>query len=86
MPYKDKFPTSYLASIGPKSIRRGGKDIFDPYINSSVDELVLKQVCVNGEYLNSENSEKYIKEISFNNLYGESCGTYSGEFKRIECK
>ena len=84
--YKDKFPTSYIAAIGPKSIRRDGKEIFDPYINSSVDELVLKNVCVNGETLNSENCEKYIKEITFKNLYGECGGTYRGEFKRIEYK
>lgn len=76
--YKDKYPLSYFASIGPKSIRRDGKEIFDPYINSSLTELVIKNVSVNDIPLNSENSEKYIHEIVFDNLYEEgkerSCG------------
>ena len=84
--YKDKFPMSYLAAIGPKSIRRNGKEIFDPYINSSVDQLVLKNVRVNGEEVKAENHEKYIKEISFENLYGESDITCCGEFKKVEYK
>ena len=84
--YKDKFPSSYLASIGPKSIRRDGKEIFDPYINSFVDELILDGVTVNGEKVSSENSGKYIKEISFVNLYGERDETYNGVFEKIEYK
>ena len=76
--YKDKYPLSYFASIGPKSIRRDGKEIFDPYINSSLTELVIKNVLVNDIPLSSENSEKYIHEIVFDNLYEEgkerSCG------------
>ena len=84
--YKDKFPLSYLASIGPKSIRRDGKEIFDPYLNSSIEELILERVTVNGERVNSENCERYIKEISFVNLYEDCANTYKGEFKRIEYK
>ncbi len=81
--YKEKFPNSYFLSIGPKSIRRDGKEIFDPYINSSVDELVLKNVRINGEELKSENSEKYIKEILFENLYGEGRESSAGKIKKI---
>ena len=84
--YKDKYPTSYLLSIGPKSIRKSGKEIFDPYTNSSVQELILEGVTVNDEQVNSENSEKYIKKIVFKNLYGETGKTYSGEIKTIVYK
>ena len=81
--YKEKFPTSYFAVIGPKSIRRGEKEIFDPYINSSLEELVLKNVSVNGEPLNSENSEKYIHEIVFEDIWSENMPASRGEFKKV---
>ena len=67
--YKDKFPTSYFVSIGPKSIIRDGKEIFDPQENSVTKELILKNVSVNKEKLSSENIGKYIHEIVFDNLY-----------------
>ena len=81
--YKDRFPTSYFLSIGPKSIRRDGKEIFDPYINSALDELVLKNIEVNGEILSSENTEKYIKEIVFDDIYAEGREKSFGKIKRI---
>ena len=81
--YKEKFPYSYLITIGPKSIRRDGKEIFDPYINSSVDELILKNVKVNGEELKAENSEQYICEIVFENLYGEEKERTLGKINNI---
>ena len=81
--YKDKFPMSYLISIGPKSIRRDGKEIFDPYINSSVEELIFKNVFVNGEAINSGNFGKYVKEIKFTNLYNEGKGDFFGEIKKL---
>ena len=82
--YQEKFPTSYLLSIGPKSARRDGKELFNPDINSSIEELVLKSVLVNGETVDKRKVGKYIKRIVFKNLYGEKNGKFSGKIKKIK--
>ncbi len=84
--YKEKNPTSYLVCIGPKSIRRGKKEIFDPYINSSVDELILTNVSANGEALKEEEKEKYIHEIVFEDIYGENKEAAFGRIKSLVLK
>ena len=46
---KEKYPTAFFACIGPKSIRRGVTEVFDPDLSSSIDTLVLDGVEINGE-------------------------------------
>lgn len=82
--YQEKFPTSYLLSIGPKSARRDGKEIFNPKLNSCIEELFLNSVSVNGELITKRNVGKYIKRIVFKNLYGEKSGRFSGKIKKIK--
>lgn len=80
---KRRNPASYLAVIGPKSIRRDGYEIFDPDFSSEIEELVLDGVTVNGAPLNEAMLNEYVHEIKFDSLYGEKELRSSGKFKHI---
>lgn len=76
---KDIFPLSFLACIGPKSVVFGDnedQEIFDPYLESKVDKLTLKNVTVNGS--TTYRTEDIIKEISFDDInrdgHSSGCG------------
>ena len=80
---KSLHPTAYLAAIGPKSIRRDGYEIFDPELSSEIEELVLDGVMINSSPLNANMLNDYVREISFDALYGDENLTSSGKFKSI---
>ena len=44
----EEFPLSTLVLVGPKSVRTGDFEIFDPYISCTVDELVFDNITING--------------------------------------
>lgn len=68
--HRDKYPQSYFVAVGPKSSRKGTKEIFDPYVECVVDNMSFRNVMVNGEVLSCKSD--FIKEICFDNLY-EQC-------------
>ena len=76
-------PTACFACIGPKSIRRSDKEIFDPSVDSRVDTLVLENVEVNGTLLSEDNARNHVREIVFQDLYGEPVGTHAGKIEQI---
>ncbi len=84
--YKDKWPMSYLACIGPKSAlsNDGTVEIFDPYLSSCVDYVEMKNVYVNGEKVST--SEGVIKEIVFDDINNDGHSTARGKFKQIVIK
>ena len=80
--YREKFPFSYLLCIGPKSARgENGIEFFDPYFSSSVDNLYLESIKVNGE--KPRDISPYIREITFDSLYEELESTASGKIWNI---
>ena len=72
--YKDKYPLSRLLCCGPKSAILNGREVFDPYINSKVKKLYIKNIFVNGEKLTAV--QEYIKTTAFEDINndGESSG------------
>jgi hypothetical protein len=83
---REKYPTAYFASIGPKSIRRGATEVFDPDLSSSIDTLVLDDIEINGKKLTEGDISSYLHEIEFNNLYGDERLSGKGVFKNVTIK
>ena len=79
--YRNIFPNSYLACIGPKSIVSSGKEIFDPYISSRASVLEFKNITVNGKSANS--TDDLIHEISFDNINNDGRSTASGKVEKV---
>ena len=83
--HREKYPLSYLACIGPKSVRfEDGTEVFDPYFSSTVDTLHLESITVNG--VRPEDISPYIKEIVFDKLYDDIESSGKGIIKSIEYK
>ena len=80
---KSLHPMAFLATIGPKSIRRDEYEIFDPELSSEIDELVLDGVKINSTPLDDDMLNDYVHEIKFEALYGDKNLTSSGKFKSI---
>lgn len=79
--HRDKFPVSYFMCIGPKSVRCEKYEIFDPEINSTVENVYLKNVSVNSG--NTKESVEYIRQIHFDDIYGDGTATGKGTIKNI---
>jgi len=79
--YREKYPMSFFMCVGPKSVRDGKQEIFDPEINSFVENVYLKNVRVNSE--DTENSKKYIHQIVFDDIYNDGTATGKGSIKNI---
>ena len=80
--HREKYPHSYLMCIGPKSVRfDDGREVFDPYFSSTVENIYLENVTVNGE--KPTDITPYIKEIEFNTLYSDIPSTASGKIQNI---
>ena len=67
--------------IGPKSVRIGNVEVFDPEINSFVEKVYLKNVCVNSE--DTENTKNYIHQIVFDDIYKDGTATGKGVIENI---
>lgn len=85
--HRENYPMSYFLCIGPKSVRyqdeeRKWVEIFDPGIRSYVENLYLKKIKVNGVYMT--NPGNYIREIVFDDLYGDGDAVGIGKIKRIQ--
>lgn len=80
--YREEFPLSYLVCIGPKSIVSGGKEVFDPYVNSRAEKLIFKNITVNGEKI--RDIRPLLREIAFDNVNGDGDSSGSGKILDIE--
>lgn len=80
--HREKYPHSYLMCIGPKSVRfDDGREVFDPYFSSTVENVHLENITVNGE--KPTDITPYIKEIEFYNLYSDIPSTAKGKIKNV---
>lgn len=79
--YREKFPMSFFLCIGPKSVRAGNVELFDPEINSCVKNLYLKNVSVNGS--DTQKAKEYVHEIEFCDVYGDGRAIGKGVVENI---
>ena len=77
----DEYPLSGLITVGPKSIRVGEKEIFDPYISNHVEYIQLKNVYVNGEKLTEAGD--MVRVVSFDDVNGDGNSTGAGTVGNI---
>ncbi len=77
----EEFPLSYLVTIGPKSIVAKGKETFDPYLSSSAENLILKNITVNGK--KPEDILPLLCETSFDNVNGDGASSGKGKLLRV---
>ena len=80
--YKGKFPYSCLVCCGPKSVLKGGTEIFDPYLSSRVRRLDLKAITVNA--VPAETAEGLTREIVFDDVDHDDNSTARGVFDQIK--
>ena len=78
--YKD---TVHFITVGPKSwyLAEQNVEIFDPYISSTVNEIVYENVMVDGQKV--EDISDYVKEVIFTNIYPSEYSSGSGKIKKI---
>lgn len=81
--YKDKYPLSHFICCGPKSAIINGNEVFDPYVNSSVENIFFKDIYINGAKV--ENVQDYINTVEFNNVNKDNNSSGKGNIKNI-CK
>lgn len=79
--HKDKYPLTYLATVGPKSIRVGEREIFDPYITNHVEKIYLKDIYVNGEKISD--ADGIVHTVIFDDVNGDGHSTGAGTVGEI---
>ena len=79
--HRDILPESYLMTVGPKSVVNNGYEVFDPYVSSTVRNITLENVTVNGERIRDHTG--LIKEIVFDDVDGDGMSTASGKADNI---
>ena len=77
----DEFPNSCLVCIGPKSVRSGEYEIFDPYLSSFAARLELSDIRVNGEVC--RDASRLFREIAFDDVNGDGHSTGNGTFGEV---
>lgn len=75
--HREAYPLSCLVMIGPKSIRQGDREVFDPYLTSHVGTVSLSNIRVNGEPVSHRDDLIGITSFTDVNEDGNStgCGT-----------
>ena len=76
--YPEKYPLSGLISVGPKSVPGGNgeKEIFDPYLSSSIGNLHYKDIRINGTKIND--LRPFVRLTSFQDINHDGHSTAGG--------
>ena len=66
---REKYPRSYLITVGPKSqyIKEKRLELFDPYVSATAENIGYADVFINGKLI--EDLSPFVKEVEFDNLY-----------------
>lgn len=66
---KQKYPFSYLITVGPKSqfIKEKHLELFDPYVFATAENITYDKIFINGEEI--DDLSPFIKQVEFDNLY-----------------
>ncbi len=82
--YRDKYPYSYLAVVGPKSARVRDIELFDPYLSSEVGRMALRNIRLNGELVTDEATLRgLVREVEFDDVNGDGFSTASGRVREL---
>lgn len=79
--YKDEYPLSYLACVGPKSILWRGKEIFDPYVSCTIDTIAFENIRVNGAVCSD--ASMLLKTTAFEDVDQDGCSTGLGTVRNV---
>ena len=79
--YPEKFPSSYLVTVGPKSVVWQGCEIFDPYLSSRTGTVELHNIVVNG--VKCENPAALVHATVFEDVNHDGMSTGRGEIGEI---
>ena len=79
--YEKRYPNSRLVVCGPKSVREGEYEIFDPFLSCTVGEMTFRDIRVNG--YPAEDLSVLLREVSFDDINGDGHSTASGTVRRI---
>lgn len=77
-------PLSRLMTVGPKSTALNGKEVFDPYVDGSIETLVLEQVTVNGAP--PADPWSVVEPIVFEDIHGDGRSSGRGWVNEIIVK
>lgn len=80
---REKYPMSFFLCIGPKSVRMENAEIFDPYISSTAQRVILKNIFVNGQKVTKETLKEVVHEIVFDDIYQEGAEKTFGKIEEI---
>ncbi len=89
--YPEKYPLSCLVCAGPKSVRIGDTEIFDPYLTSHIGTVVLSDISVTavtesqGEFRHKANAENtdLVRTIAFDDINGDGHSTGCGTIREV---
>jgi hypothetical protein len=76
-----QYPLSCAVAVGPKSVRWGDTEVFDPYLSCRVGCISLHEVTVDG----APATPSAVRCVAFDNINGDGRSTASGTVDRIEC-
>lgn len=79
--YKDRFPLSWFAVVGPKSVVRNGCELFDPYFSSETDGVYFRDITINGKPV--ADLSAYITQVRFADVNADGNSTGAGVVKNI---
>lgn len=85
--HRDRFPLSYLVTVGPKSsssVKEDGRrwEIFDPYVSCTVGKLSFKNIRVNGSV--PDDIGEVVKTVVFDRIYDGPLSSGAGEILETE--
>jgi hypothetical protein len=75
-----QYPLSCAVAVGPKSVRWGDTEVFDPYLSCRVGCISLHEVTVDG----APATPSAVRCVAFDNINGDGRSTASGTVDRIE--
>ena len=81
--YPDRFPRSYLVTVGPKSIDADGREVFDPYLSSHAKTIVLSNIRINGTA--ADDPAALVKCVAFDDVNGDGRSTGCGSIGQLLC-
>lgn len=79
--HPEQYPLSCVCAVGPKSVRWGDTEVFDPYLSCRVECISFGDVRVNGAPV----SQEAVRCVAFDNINGDGNSTACGAVDRIEC-
>lgn len=82
--HRGQFPRSYPIVVGPKSIRVGEYEIFDPYVSNHVAQIALSRMSINGKMITDAAEAVWVTRFADVNADGHSTGCGSVGCVRVD--